>query len=125
MAATFGAAMLSLLAPPNPAPVVVMTDDRLYSRIYALVRRVPQGQVTTYQEISRKIGCTARTVGFALAALPSGHDVPWQRVINSQGRVSSRVDGDGHLVQRLLLEAEGVRFDDRQQVDLERYGWQF
>jgi methylated-DNA-protein-cysteine methyltransferase-like protein len=102
-----------------------MPDELLYSRIYALVRQVPQGHVTTYGEVSRKIGCTARTVGFAMAALPAGHDVPWQRVINSQGRVSPRADGDGSLVQRLLLEAEGIRFDDQQRVDLERFGWQF
>ncbi|MGW8312262.1 MAG: MGMT family protein [Desulfuromonadales bacterium] len=102
-----------------------MPDDRLYNRIYTLIRQVPRGHVTTYGEISRLAGCTARTVGFALAALPDNHDVPWQRVINSQGRVSARAGGDGSLVQRLLLEKEGVRFDDRQQVDLQRYGWRF
>ena len=102
-----------------------MPDDSLYNRIYSLVCMVPQGHVTTYGEISRQAGCTAHTVGFALAALPAGHDVPWQRVVNSQGRVSDRNGGDGSLVQRLLLEAEGIRFDKRQQVDLQRYGWRF
>jgi methylated-DNA-protein-cysteine methyltransferase-like protein len=108
-----------------PVSAVAMADDRLYNRIYALIRQVPRGYVTTYREISHLTGCTARTVGFALAALPDGHDVPWQRVINSQGRVSARAGGDGSLVQRLLLEKEGIRFDDRQQVDLQRYGWRF
>jgi len=96
----------------------------LYSRIYALVRRIPPGRVTTYGFIAREVGCTARTVGFAMAALPAGHDVPWQRVINSQGKVSPRRSSDGDLIQRLLLEAEGVQFDARGRVDLVRYGWE-
>lgn len=96
----------------------------LYNRIYALVRRVPSGRVTTYGCIARQAGCTARTVGFAMAALSAGHDVPWQRVINSQGKVSPRRNGDGDLIQRLLLEAEGVQFNDRERVDLVRYGWE-
>ena len=99
--------------------------SELYQRIYALVRQVPKGYVTTYGDIARQVGCSARTVGFAMAALPQGHDVPWQRVINRQGKVSPRSTGDGGLVQKLLLEAEGVLFDDRQTVDLQRFGWRF
>lgn len=99
------------------------TANPLYCRIYALVRQVPPGRVTTYGRIACLLGCTARTVGFAMAALPASRDVPWQRVINSQGRVSPRRNGDGDLVQRLLLAAEGVVFDHRGRVDLDRYGW--
>lgn len=96
----------------------------LYSRIYALVHQVPPGRVITYGTVARLLGCTARTVGFAMAALPAGHDVPWQRVINSRGMVSPRRTGDGTLIQRLALESEGVRFDDTGRIDLARYGWQ-
>ena len=66
---------------------------------------------------------SARIVGFAMAALPVGHDAPWQRVINSQGKVSPRRNGEGELTQRRRLEAEGVLFDARGRVDLDRYGW--
>ena len=55
-----------------------------------------------------------------MAACPQG--VPWQRVINSQGKISIR-KGDGPNVQQELLEEEGVEFDDRQRVNLSRYGW--
>jgi methylated-DNA-protein-cysteine methyltransferase-like protein len=79
--------------------------------------------VITYGRIARLVGCTARVVGFAMAALPAGHDVPWQRVINSRGEVSPRSNGDGGLIQRLLLEGEGVSFAPRGRVDLARYGW--
>ena len=102
-----------------------MSNDRLYNRIYALVSQVQSGYVTTYGEIARLSGCNARTVGFAMAALPAGSEVPWQRVINSQGRVSARANGDGMHVQQVMLEAEGVCFDNRQRVDLDEYSWQF
>ena len=97
----------------------------LYQRIYALVRQVPPGRVTTYGRIAQLVGCTARTVGFAMAALPAGSDVPWQRVINSKGQVSPRADGEGNILQRDLLVSEGMRFDRGLQIDLEVYGWDF
>ena len=97
----------------------------LYSSIYELARKVPPGYVTTYGQIAQLVGCTARTVGFAMSALPSGSDVPWQRVINSQGKVSPRSDGDGNILQRDLLEAEGVQFDQNARISLNGYGWLF
>ncbi len=97
----------------------------LYSTIYDLVRKVPPGYVTTYGQIAQRVGCTARTVGFAMAALPHGSNVPWQRVINSQGKVSPRTDGDGNILQRNLLEIEGIQFDQKAQLNLDRYGWIF
>lgn len=97
----------------------------LYRCVYALIRQVPPGCVTTYGRIGRRAGCTARTVGFALAALAPGSDVPWQRVVNRAGRISLRRSGEGDLLQRDLLEAEGVCFDRGQRIDLERYGWDF
>ncbi len=97
----------------------------LYRRIYALVQQIPPGRVASYGQLARLVGCSARTVGFAMAALPAGSAVPWQRVINSQGKVSPRRDGEGNLLQRDLLEAEGVRFDRSERIDLQRFGWRF
>ena len=97
----------------------------LYQRIYDLVSQIHAGHVTTYGQLSRLVGCTARTVGFAMAALPNGSDVPWQRVINSKGRVSPRSDGDHDFLQRDLLVAEGVLFNQSGRVDLDKYGWSF
>jgi methylated-DNA-protein-cysteine methyltransferase-like protein len=100
-------------------------NSPIYQRIYSLVQQIPPGYVSSYGRIGREAGCTARTVGFALAALPVNNDVPWQRVINSQGKVSARADGGGNVLQRDLLEIEGVRFDDQQRVNLTLYGWSF
>jgi methylated-DNA-protein-cysteine methyltransferase-like protein len=96
----------------------------VYERIYALVRQVPPGRVTTYGQVSRMVGgCTARMVGYAMAALNFETDVPWQRVINSQGKVSPRAGGSGGALQRQLLEAEGVTFDQSGRVDFNQVGW--
>lgn len=101
------------------------TPSPLYQRIYALTRQIPRGYVTSYGRIGQLLGCTARTVGFALAALPIDSDVPWQRVINSRGQISLRRDSDGNILQRDLLEAEGLCFDQYQRIDLQVHGWTF
>lgn len=98
----------------------------LYERIYAMVRRIPPGKVTTYGRIAELVGgCTARMVGYAMAALKRGTapDVPWQRVINAKGKISLHGDGIGNALQKVLLEQEGVAFDDEGRVDFEVFGW--
>jgi methylated-DNA-protein-cysteine methyltransferase-like protein len=95
----------------------------LYSAIYSLVGKIPPGYVTTYGQIAKAVGCTARTVGFAMAALPVGSDVPWQRVINAQGKISPRQNGEGNVLQRDLLQAEGLYFDQKGKINMEKYNW--
>ncbi len=102
-----------------------MTPERpLFDRIYAAVRQIPQGKVTTYGHIARIVGgCSAQMVGFALAALRPDTDVPWQRVINAKGKISPRGGGPGAMLQREILEEEGVEFDEENRVDFDRFGW--
>jgi methylated-DNA-protein-cysteine methyltransferase related protein len=96
-----------------------------YAAVYRLVAQIPCGQVATYGQIAHWLGhaSAARAVGYALHALPSGSDIPWQRVINAAGRVSSRGDRHYEGIQRAILEAEGVRFDLYGSVDLRKFGW--
>jgi methylated-DNA-protein-cysteine methyltransferase related protein len=100
-----------------------------HARIYEVVRRIPRGRVATYGGVAREAGLPgrARQVGYALAALgdsADGEDVPWHRVINARGEVSARAgDSAFELLQRTLLEAEGVAFGPGGRVDLDRYGW--
>ena len=96
----------------------------LYEKIYHVVRQIPVGKVATYGQIAKIVDrCTARMVGYAMAALPSNVDVPWQRVINQRGEISRRSHGDGSLRQRKLLEAEGIQFDRRGRIDLQKGRW--
>ena len=99
-------------------------SDR-YARIYDVVEQIPAGHVATYGQIAALAGLAghARQVGYALHALPDGADLPWHRVINSRGEVSPRSEGDWDDYQRHLLEVEGVEFDARSRVDLDRYRW--
>jgi methylated-DNA-protein-cysteine methyltransferase-like protein len=94
---------------------------------YRVVERIPPGKVATYGLVAALAGRprNARQVGYALAALPDGSDVPWQRVVNAAGRVSLRGAGDlGHSgFQRHLLEEEGVVFGLDGRIDFARYLW--
>jgi len=82
-------------------------------RVWALVRTIPAGFVVSYGDVARALGRlgVARHVGWALAALPAGSDVPWWRVVDSRGRLS-RLCRPGSERQRDLLAGEGVEADD-------------
>ncbi|MCU0509364.1 MAG: methylated-DNA--[protein]-cysteine S-methyltransferase [Anaerolineae bacterium] len=102
-------------------------EPNFFERVYIVVRQIPRGKVASYGQIAALLGHpgAARTVGWALNALRDSEidDVPWQRVINSRGRISiSRVDLGADL-QRALLEQEGVAFDANDRVDMRRFGW--
>jgi methylated-DNA-protein-cysteine methyltransferase-like protein len=98
--------------------------ESLFELIYRVVRRIPPGKVATYGQVARMLGMPrgARTVGWALRALPEGSDVPWQRVVNAKGAISFRPGGYAASVQQALLEEEGVTFEQGH-IDLRTYGW--
>ena len=94
-------------------------------RVFQLVRRIPSGRVMTYGQIAALLGegYTPRTVGFVMHS--SGEeDLPWHRVINSQGACSTvRIVLPANK-QQGMLEREGVEFDERGRCDLSRYLWE-
>lgn len=96
-----------------------------YDEIYAVVCRIPEGRVATYGQIARLIKRPrgARQVGYALAALGDDKQVPWHRVVNAQGAISRRAKGGYEEYQRILLESEGVLFDENGRIDLSQYLW--
>jgi methylated-DNA-protein-cysteine methyltransferase related protein len=95
-----------------------------YERIYRAVRRVPRGRVATYGQIAELAKASGpRQVGYALHALPDGHDLPWHRIINARGTISLDSGLGGGSLQRALLEAEKVEFDAQGRVDLKRFLW--
>jgi methylated-DNA-protein-cysteine methyltransferase-like protein len=103
-----------------------VTPASSYQRIYAVVRRIPRGRVTTYGAVARIAGLPGqpRLVGYALSALPDGTAVPWHRVINAQGRLSLERSGSSSgLTQRMHLAREGIRVDAAGRVSLAKFGW--
>jgi methylated-DNA-protein-cysteine methyltransferase-like protein len=99
-------------------------DEKEYrDRVYAIVRQIPKGMVMTYGQLAVVCGdgYTPRTVGYVMHGSPD--NVPWQRVINSQGKCST-----GRLtiplnLQQELLEAEGIEFSSSGKCDLSKYRW--
>ena len=100
-------------------------EPNFYERAYAFIRRVPRGKVVTYGQVAACLGAprSSRAVGYALRALSADHDVPWHRVVNHRGQISPRYPAESPMLQRLLLEDEGVRFDTQSRIDLSTYRW--
>jgi len=108
-------------------------DPDFFQAVWLIARQIPAGKVSSYGQIASMIPpyqgtdpdqhkrLVPRWVGTALRRIPDG-SVPWQRVINSQGKISlSGTNGDR---QRQLLEAEGIVFDASGRVDFDVCGWQ-
>ncbi|RTZ16502.1 MGMT family protein [Vibrio aquaticus] len=98
--------------------------DQFLMQIFAVIHQIPIGKVSTYGEIAKLAGYPgyARHVGKALGNLPEQSTLPWQRVINSQGRISLK---DQDLVrQREALIEEGVEVSVDGKVSLRKYRWQ-
>lgn len=105
--------------------------SNFYEQVYAVVRRIPIGQVTSYGRIARMLGRprAARAVGYALNALkdrqndPSYHHIPWHRVINSAGRISTTNRELSANRQADLLRTEGIHVSHELKIDLDQYLW--
>ncbi len=100
-----------------------------YQQVYDLVAQIPCGRVMTYGQIAVLSGkpAAARAVGYALHNLPPGTNIPWQRVINAQGKISPRGAAQPHhepSLQQILLEDEGIEFGVEGKIDLARYLWE-
>ena len=110
---------------------------QLFFRIvWDIARQIPPGKVSSYGQIASMIPpdeftdpqqmrrLAARWVGTAMRKSPGSPSVPWQRVINSQGRISFPPGSPQAEEQRRLLQSEGVQFDRSGKVDLSRFAWQ-
>jgi methylated-DNA-protein-cysteine methyltransferase related protein len=95
-------------------------------RVYAVVARIPRGQLATYGQIAELIGVwgAARQVGWALRRLPLPSEIPWQRVVNAKGQISFNPSREGSdWIQRELLLAEGIPVDAAGQLPLAQHRW--
>ncbi len=99
-------------------------DQKYRQKVYEIVNEIPVGRVMTYGQIAEILGAgyTPRTVGFVMHAADT-ENVPWQRVINSQGACSTgRITVPVNL-QQSILEAEGVSFNEKGRCNLNVYRW--
>lgn len=95
------------------------------SSVMALVKKIPRGKVASYGQIAKLAGKPngARGVGWILNSSSRAHGLPWQRVLNSKGKISFPKKSDEYKLQRALLQKEGVKFSDDDSIDLAKFGW--
>lgn len=96
-----------------------------HRRIRRVVERIPRGRVATYGQVAMLAGYprAARLAGQAMASLEAGSDVPWHRVVNARGAISSRGEPVVESLQRIMLEEEGVEIGRGGRIDLDKYLW--
>ena len=102
-----------------------LADETTYrERVYELVKQIPPGRVMTYGQIAEILGegYTPRTVGYVMHAADT-ENIPWQRVINSQGACSTGRMTIPVNLQQKMLEAEGIKFNAKGRCDLSEYLW--
>ena len=95
-------------------------------RVRVVVAFIPEGRLSTYGQVADWIGAygCARQVGWALRRLCLPSRIPWQRVVNAQGRISMSLSREGSdWMQRELLIAEGIPVDQDGRLPLKRFLW--
>jgi methylated-DNA-protein-cysteine methyltransferase-like protein len=92
-----------------------------WEEVYRIVRRIPRGRVMSYGQIAELLSrpLSARAVGWAMNQCPG--DVPWQRVVNAAGGISTEHLHEPPDLQRRLLESEGIRFGNTGTLSMSRY----
>lgn len=102
------------------------TNDPFFERVYAVVRQIPYGKVTSYGAIAKALGTarSARMVGWAMNASHHLEDVPAHRVVNRKGLLTGKFHFGGTNLMQQLLENEGIKVIDNQIVDFEIHFWE-
>lgn len=93
-------------------------------KVIEVIAKVPMGKVATYGQVALLAGNprAARQVSRILHSQTRKYNLPWHRIINGKGEISLP-SGAGYEEQRELLMDEGVDFDHREKIDLDKYGW--
>ena len=101
-------------------------NENFFERVYAIVRQIPEGRVTSYGAIAKALGTarSARMVGWAMNASHNLEDVPAHRVVNRKGLLSGKHHFDGTNLMQQLLENEGIKVIDNQIIDFEKHFWE-
>lgn len=102
-----------------------MADVNFFECVYAVVRQIPYGRVTSFSAIAKALGTarSARMVGWAMNASHKLEDVPAHRVVNRNGLLTGKLHFDGTNLMQQLLESEGVKILDNQVQDFDTVFW--
>ncbi|MBE6750212.1 MAG: MGMT family protein [Ruminococcaceae bacterium] len=97
----------------------------VFEKIYAVVCKIPKGNVATYGQVALLAGNPrwARVVGYALHNNPAPGVIPCHRVVNREGKTADAFVFGGGAVQRQMLENEGIVFENDGRIDLNKYLW--
>ena len=93
-------------------------------KIIHTIKKIPKGKVATYAQVARLSGRpkATRRVVWILHACSKSHDLPWQRVLNSYGKIAFHPSTSHFRHQKKLLMKEGIKFND-DLIDLKKFGW--
>jgi methylated-DNA-protein-cysteine methyltransferase-like protein len=93
--------------------------------VIKIIQQIPVGKVLTYGKIAKLAGNprAARQVSWLLHSSTKKYNLPWHRVINSQGKIALKSE-DGKDYQQILLEKEGIEFVEKNKLDLKKYLWE-
>ena len=101
-----------------------MTEGTL--RIIRAIKSVPRGMVSSYRDVALAAGFPngARQTVRILHSLSEKFQLPWHRIIRSDGSIALK-EGEGRELQLILLREEGVELTDKGNVDMKRFGFIF
>lgn len=94
-------------------------------KVLKLIKKIPAGKVATYGQIAALAGKPqgSRGVAWLLHSCSESHDLPWQRVLNSKGKISFPPGTKSYRQQKKLLVSEGVQFGDGDVIDMAVFQW--
>lgn len=101
------------------------TETSFFLKVYDVVRKIPEGKVTSYGAIAKFLGApqSSRMVGWAMNAAHSLTNVPAHRVVNRKGMLTGKHHFGGGTIMQQLLENEGIIIAEDQIQDFEKYFW--
>ena len=93
-------------------------------KIWQVVHQIPAGKVASYGQVAKMAGLPgyARYVGYTMKVLPAGTKLPWFRVVNADGAISFKKGSGQYLLQKSLLESEGLVLINGR-FSIRKYGW--
>ncbi len=102
-----------------------MANTSFKDRVFAILKKIPKSRVTSYGTIAILAGCPrgARLVGGILHFNSDKFNLPWHRVVNRQGFISTRCAQHMRALQKALLVEEGIEVSRDFMINLDKYGW--